>query len=215
MTRIVAIECLRMSAQVFLLTLAAVSARATSFDCAKAATSVERLICETRALARMDDELAEIYEDGADREEHRLAVRAAQRAWIVRRNRCADAECVGRIYELRIAQLACDKDRGMAGSAIASLQCAYAQLRLAERERVPVEEKRNSQVISNSNNPAYAKQVLAEEHKAWLTYRQARCQLYGETEGGSDAWKNAYAGSCEVDATKERTHRLRNETKGP
>jgi uncharacterized protein YecT (DUF1311 family) len=66
---------------------------AASFDCALARSEVERVICSSRALARLDRHVAEAYAAKlmwAEDEAKRAAIRAEQRAWLKRR----DALCL-------------------------------------------------------------------------------------------------------------------------
>jgi uncharacterized protein YecT (DUF1311 family) len=78
---------------------------AASFDCAKAGTNVERLICETPELSKLDDELAAAYKtvlaDPARADEEKRA----QNQWLKERNRCQDAGCVEVAYQRRIASI--------------------------------------------------------------------------------------------------------------
>ena len=189
------------------------SAHAASFDCAKAATQVERLICKDDELSQLDETLSETFALETEREAVAPRLTSAQRAWLTARNRCPNAQCVKQRYEERISELACDKDSRMAGSAIGSNLCSSFQLRLLEMQLTPLLETRAKQVLQSSNNPEYAKRVLAEEEKAWREYRRANCALHGETEGGSDGWKNAFAGFCEIDETKKRIADLTKEAK--
>lgn len=68
-------------------------APAASFDCTRARTAIERAICSSPALARLDRHVAEAYGDKlmwADDEAKRAAIRTDQRAWLKRR----DALCL-------------------------------------------------------------------------------------------------------------------------
>lgn len=66
-----------------------------SFDCARAATAVEKTICATPALARKDLELATLLEQmrhGYDTIDDRAQLLALQRAWLKKRDAaCASA----------------------------------------------------------------------------------------------------------------------------
>ncbi|MCG6941774.1 MAG: DUF3298 domain-containing protein [Thiohalocapsa sp.] len=81
-------------------------AAAASFDCAKAATAVEKLICGEWLLGRLDERMAELYEraqkapDADDK-----ALLAAQRAWLETRDACTDTACLEQAYRARIAAL--------------------------------------------------------------------------------------------------------------
>ena len=94
--------------------VAAESSRAgPSFDCARAQSSAETLVCEDRALAALDRELARHFRlarDGKHMKQDRLAeLRAYQRGWIKGRDECWKAEdlraCVRDSYAIRIHEL--------------------------------------------------------------------------------------------------------------
>jgi uncharacterized protein YecT (DUF1311 family) len=78
-----------------------------SFDCAKAGTAVEKLICADPALRAADGEMATIYKrvyaaagSGAQ------AVKQDQREFIAKRNQCGTAECIAGAYQARRVALA-------------------------------------------------------------------------------------------------------------
>jgi len=77
---------------------------AASFDCARAASTVERTICADPALSSLDDRLGAVY---ARRKAGDASVAAAQRAWLRDvRDRCGGAECLRAAYAARLAALA-------------------------------------------------------------------------------------------------------------
>jgi uncharacterized protein len=81
-------------------------AYAASFDCSKARSTNEHLICDDRALSRLDDQLGELY-----RKAKAVAVdpsafaklNEAEYRW--REAHCADRKCLSAWYERRFAQL--------------------------------------------------------------------------------------------------------------
>lgn len=96
------------------LAVPAVWAGAPSFDCAKASSDVERLICSDDELAELDRSLADLYAvllkntpPGGQKQ-----LKAEQRGWIKGRDDCWKSEdlrdCVANEYRLRIDEL---KDR--------------------------------------------------------------------------------------------------------
>jgi uncharacterized protein len=181
---------------------------AASFDCTKAKTNVEKMICSDASLSALDDTLSEAYEDeNATRGEEDTPLKAQQKAWLAARNKCSDKACVRKSYEARIKELACAKSN--MGSARGFGNCNYLMLREAETSVVPLELQYARQVIAASDNPEYAKEVLAAESLKWREYRDANCALYGETEGGSDGWKNAWASVCALGETQKRIKALK------
>lgn len=95
-------------------------AQAASFDCAKAATAVEKTICADAELSRLDEELARAYAQALAEAADRQAVKSGQRTWLRNtRDVCADAMCLKAGYEARIVVLAqgSGTPAGAAGSA--------------------------------------------------------------------------------------------------
>lgn len=80
----------------------ALSAQAASFDCGKAASKVEKLICADAELSKLDDELNAVYKTALQDGMQADTVKQAQKRWMKERNDCADAGCVKRAYEERL-----------------------------------------------------------------------------------------------------------------
>lgn len=81
------------------------SAHAASFDCAKAQTRVEKLICENNELSKLDEDLASTYAAALKMESKGSTVRQAQKEWLKERNGCTSADCLKSAYGTRIASL--------------------------------------------------------------------------------------------------------------
>lgn len=62
-----------------------------SFDCAKASTAIEHIICGNLALAKLDREVAQAYKDDLDTTDDSKAMMRNQRSWLKQR----DTECEG------------------------------------------------------------------------------------------------------------------------
>lgn len=83
-------------------------AHGASFDCKKASTTVEKIICSDPALGKLDEVLASNYSnmgaadigDGA-----RNALKSTQKTWISQRNKCLDSACLTSSYEKRIDEI--------------------------------------------------------------------------------------------------------------
>ncbi|MCJ2033833.1 lysozyme inhibitor LprI family protein [Methylobacterium sp. J-068] len=85
-------------------TVVATPAPAASFDCAKAASRTERLICSNPALGARDEILSKLY-GAALREEPSGPIKANQREWLVKADTCGTAACLGDAYDERIERL--------------------------------------------------------------------------------------------------------------
>lgn len=82
------------------------AAHAASFDCSKARSLPERMICGDVRLSEMDDRLAAAYASGLQVSPAPDRLRSEQRQWMAERNRCSNAECVTEAYGRRTAALA-------------------------------------------------------------------------------------------------------------
>ncbi len=93
--------------------LIVVMAHAASFDCGKASTTVEKLICSNDQLSKLDEELAEIYGTAAKEKKGGSEIKNRQREWLESRNNCSIspyakndnwlASCITHVYEYHLA----------------------------------------------------------------------------------------------------------------
>ena len=82
-----------------------VSAQGASFDCGKASTKVEKMICTT-ALTELDDEMNVAYQWALMRVDDKTQVIKPQRKWLETRNACElDMACLWDAYVQRIRAL--------------------------------------------------------------------------------------------------------------
>lgn len=101
------------------MTASGVAAQGPSFDCAKASTPVERSICASDRLSRLDREMASVY--AALRSQlgsvGRQRLLDAQRTWLAYRDTCGDDEaCLVERMSDRIAELRSESAPATAGS---------------------------------------------------------------------------------------------------
>jgi uncharacterized protein len=73
--------------------------QAASFDCAKATTNVEKMICQSSLLSRSDEELAMAYKNAMDAVIDKETLQQQQRTWLKdTRNKCQDIYCLSTAY---------------------------------------------------------------------------------------------------------------------
>jgi uncharacterized protein len=78
-----------------------------SLNCSKASTSVEKTICASKTLSRLDEQLAKAYESVLILSDHPDVVKCHQKEWLrTIRDTCRDESCLKSAYEHRLAQLA-------------------------------------------------------------------------------------------------------------
>jgi uncharacterized protein YecT (DUF1311 family) len=76
-----------------------------SFDCGKAHTLIESLICADPKLAAMDVDLSQAYKAAVGQSTDKEALKSAQLRWLKSRNQCTTPQCVGTAYAERLAAL--------------------------------------------------------------------------------------------------------------
>lgn len=82
--------------------------QAASFECAKATTSMEKLICSNDDVSGLDEELGQVYKEALIKyvDKKDMMVRQ-QRNWIKWiRSQCANTSCLLTLYEARIGEIA-------------------------------------------------------------------------------------------------------------
>ena len=116
------------------------TSQATSFDCKKAATSIEHSICASPELSQLDEDLGDAYLFASQVVPHPATLRGEQRAWLKRRNKCMNGRhpcsTLAEMYRARISELSKIGDsacqNGVNGSS-AVATCAYRQNQLAQQ----------------------------------------------------------------------------------
>ena len=79
---------------------------AASFDCAKASTAVEKLICGSPQISRQDEELSVAYKEAATQARDKDPLVIDQKRWLKNeRSLCRDENCLKKVYQERIAEL--------------------------------------------------------------------------------------------------------------
>lgn len=142
----------------------------TSFDCSKAASTVERLICSDHTLSGMDSELNRYYtraREQATALKNTDSLRRYQLLWLREvRDRCLDVACLKSVYELRISQLkvpleADNCDAAAKGVMAAIGTCEGSELRMTEEH------------LSNLTNVLFLTRALTDSQQRELQLAQA------------------------------------------
>lgn len=183
-------------------------AEAAGFDCKKAATPVERLICEDPILNSLDAQVEGAYRGALDRSNHPARVKEMQQAWLKRRDACADAKCMSAAYSRQIAILSgiSDEPRVCSGSTTPEIDaCAaeYSGRAESELDRYVAAARRRLE-DGESEDSKMALQEFDAAQAAWMAYREAEC-------GAVHSWwrsgtiRGAMYQACRQSVTKART----------
>ncbi len=86
---------------------------AASFNCAKARTYVERVICDDEEISAADDLLDDAYNEARKTTGNSRRFQAYARARLAERNRCTNKTCIRNWYEKTTYQYERISRRGM------------------------------------------------------------------------------------------------------
>jgi uncharacterized protein len=198
------------------LAFGAADARAASFDCKKAATPVERLICDSVVLEMLDLQLKGAFDGALERSNGPDKVRAEQARWLIRRDACRDATCLEAAYRERIDVLMAvsDKPDSCDGMTTEGMNdCAATYSNRAERELVRYAATARARLAESAkDNPEddgeqEALKGFDEAQKAWSAYRDAECgAVFNWWRGGTV--RIVMSLSCTTEMTKARTRQI-------
>jgi uncharacterized protein len=86
--------------------LATSNVHAASFDCKKAKTEIEKMICSDMETSQFDEELSRVYKKALALAPYKQQMKKQQQEWVkILRNACEDEPCLRREYRDRIAAL--------------------------------------------------------------------------------------------------------------
>lgn len=89
-----------------ILFIAAPDVHAASFDCKRAKTTVEKMICSDEEVSKFDEELDRMYKKALALVSYKAQMKKQQQEWVrTLRNACEDELCLRREYRDRIAAL--------------------------------------------------------------------------------------------------------------
>lgn len=163
-----------------MLLLCCARAEAAGFDCAKATSRLERLICEDPILDSLDTQLDGAYRGALDRSNDPSQLKAMQQAWLKTRDACADATCLSAAYLQQIGILSRVSDeppicaRSMTDDEINACAVEYSRRADSELGRyLAVARKRLLDEASEASKDALRE--FDASQAAWVAYRKAEC----------------------------------------
>jgi uncharacterized protein len=97
---------MRIICLLFFMMIPTLSSAAASFDCTKASTAIEKLICGSPQISRLDEELSVAYKEAATQTRDRDPLVIDQKRWLKNeRGLCRDENCLKMVYQERIIEL--------------------------------------------------------------------------------------------------------------
>lgn len=101
-------------------------AEAASFNCQRASTNIEKMICGNPEINEADERLAAVYKEASTSTDGE-AVKSEQRAWLKSRNACSDETCLLALYRDRTLVLTATSRPGPAPASIPVVLTLHAQ----------------------------------------------------------------------------------------
>jgi uncharacterized protein len=188
-------------------------AKAAGFDCDKAASRIEQLICANPDLNSLDSQLEGAYLGALDRSNHPEQVKERQLAWLKERDACADAKCMSAAYSRQIQLLSSlsDEPSVCGGSTTPEIDaCALEYSRRADRELARYIAAARKRLIGeakeepDSQAPKTALAGFDASQAAWIAYRKAECSAVYDWWSEGTIRGAMYQGCWET-ITKSRT----------
>ncbi len=78
---------------------------AASFDCSKASSSTEKLICSDANVSKLDEKLAISYKQALSVSVDKDVIKKQQREWLKKQHACKNTSCLSQSYRARIDDL--------------------------------------------------------------------------------------------------------------
>lgn len=154
--------------------LFSLSAQGASFDCGKAKSKVEHIICDDAEISKLDENVAASYKALLNKSAEAREIRLSQKHWIWMRDACPDVGCVKREYEFRLKIL--DANRQKSGKVLEGIGYRHASYIINEEGK----------------NQPFCKEMLAALNKRRVTdfYRPCLSEEMLKLHGVHDpAWE--------------------------
>ena len=189
------------------------TARGASFDCQRAGTRVEHLICDSVDLDSLDAQLQGAYLGALDRSLRPEQVKAQQIGWLKSRETCADAKCLIALYQRRIETLGAQSDeppdcKEENTIGMNSCMAEYSRRAQSELDRylAAARKRLNAEIKADADAKATRDALagLNASQTAWQAYQKAECDaVYKWWSGGTI--RGVMYESCVQGLTKSRT----------
>ncbi|MCP3672081.1 MAG: DUF1311 domain-containing protein [Gammaproteobacteria bacterium] len=185
----------------FILSLSSFGLQAASFDCKRAATKIETMICQDKELSVFDEVLSNAYNElrNLSTDIELSSIKTDQRNWLkVRNNSCGTiASCI-KAYSLRIVELKklTSSERSKENlhamsrvNASEQLDCANASTTLEINECLSLDLDSANQVmrtyldksLEQKKNDPVSVESIKQSQAAWIAYRDAQCGAVFDT----------------------------------
>ena len=193
---------------IVLVSLALMStAQAASFNCAKASTNIEKMICGNAELSKLDEEMNVAYNTALQNVRHAASIRQAQKQWIKERNACSDEACVEHAYGRRLYVMNSSDTNVLtqeenpdcnAGSNMENAECL-------ERKLTNIQHELKTLVVQMRAKLVYPERELTAQEQ-WSKYVEKECASRESVTGWGAA---VQLNTCLIQFTRQRIEDLK------
>ncbi|HXH72950.1 MAG TPA: ankyrin repeat domain-containing protein, partial [Mariprofundaceae bacterium] len=182
-----------------------------SFDCRKATTSVEKLVCSSNEVTILDVQLYETYQRAQRLAANSNTIRNQQRRWLKEtRNKCETVECLRQAYQKRISELEAeihfDECEDVSGS---TLSIGYCEGRLRDEADKTITDLTS---LLSARHDAQQMNQFMQHQDEWRENVDCDCgEKVGRIMGPGDS---AYYLQCARELTEQRLIEIREITAG-
>jgi uncharacterized protein len=188
------------------------AAQAASFDCSKAVSRTDHMICDDVSLNMLDGQLKAAYAGALDRSNDPERVTAKQKAWLKERDSCPDQQCMIAAYQRQIGRLSKISDEpvtcaGATTTEVDACTKAYADRADKELERYVAAARKRIVDETAQGGSAGQPATLADfdaSQAAWVSYRKTECKAVFDWWSDGTIRGAMWAG-CWESVTKART----------
>ncbi|ARU26612.1 lysozyme inhibitor LprI family protein [Cellvibrio sp. PSBB006] len=212
---------------------------AASFNCDKASSGIEKMICNNAEISSADEALAKRYSEVKGKAKRPDLLTNNQLEWLSQRNSCKSEACVLEEYKSRIEFIGgwLDYEEKTLPKPGGEVQCTdrpecwpegsamHTGLVIAEKRRKVSSqlEVKLADLIAllasspDNNGDIYPDSrtisALKKQQPAWDQYATDECELIGSLTGAGGSWPSTYATRCKFNLMEERLRRINSSIK--
>ena len=167
--------------------LASASCSAAGFNCEKAKSNVEKMICDDEELSHLDKALLSTYQAVLAVAADQGALKTGQKRWLAKvRDRCKDAMCLSQAYDERIYALERIWNDQFVSAGIAMSRANANRANVFEGEWRDCQLFKGAEICSSYKFVQQKKRVCGEWEE-WATYDIYSGQLQATLRANSEA----------------------------
>lgn len=189
---------------VFVLSLCGKS-QAASFDCAKAESKIEKLICSNIELSQLDENLAAAYKQARENYQDKEFLKTEQLAWLKAVRKCDDSVCIKNSYVERIKILSSAESGASESSSVAKVKTPWKLIASGDQHTCVASESELKCWGNNEYGVLNIPRKFNGITHLTSTWSSAVCAKDGQ---GWECWGACKFGICDIPKTHRNSEKL-------